>query len=88
MSKEKRSIAQNLGITRTAVRSPEESDIQLRGDRIGKYLKKYLSRFVFVEFSEEFMAKSKAGHLMKGVPIPLRKKEIEEFAGEKVYPCW
>ncbi|MDO4544609.1 MAG: hypothetical protein Q4C25_00485 [Bacillota bacterium] len=81
MSKEKRNIAQSMGITRTVVRSREESDIQLREDRVGKYFRKYLSRFVFVEFSEEFMARSKAGDLMRGVPIPLRKKEIKEFAG-------
>lgn len=81
MSKEKMSIAQAMGITRTVIRPREESDIQLREDRIGKYFKKYLNKFVFVEFSEEFMKKSKAGELMKGVPIPLRKKEIKDFAG-------
>ena len=76
MSKEKKSIAQNMGITRTVIRPREECDIQLREDRIGKYFKKYLNKFVFVEFSEDFMKKSKAGDLMRGVPIPLRKKEI------------
>lgn len=81
MSNEKRSLAQNLGITRTVIRPREEIDIQLREDRIGKYFRKYLNRFVFAEFSEEFMSKSKAGDLMKGVPIPLRKKEIKDFAG-------
>lgn len=81
MSKEKKSIAQAMGITRTVIRPREESDIQLREDRIGKYFRKYLSKFVFVEFSEEFMKKSKAGDLMRGVPIPLRKKEIKDFAG-------
>ncbi len=81
MAKEKRSIAQNMGITRTVERPWEERDIQLREDRIGKYFKKYLNKFVFAEFSEEFIAKSKIGHLMKGVPIPLRKKEVKEFAG-------
>ena len=81
MAKEKKSIAQNLGITRTVDRPWEEKDIQLREDRIGKYFKKYLNKFVFAEFSEEFMAKSKVGHLMKGVPIPLRKKEVKDFAG-------
>ena len=81
MSKEKKSIAQNMGITRTVIRPREECDIQLREDRIGKYFKKYLNKFVFVEFSEDFMKKSKAGDLMRGVPIPLRKKEIKEFAG-------
>ena len=81
MSKEKKSIAQNMGITRTVIRPREECDIQLREDRIGKYFKKYLNKFVFVEFSEDFMKKLKAGDLMRGVPIPLRKKEIKEFAG-------
>ena len=81
MSKEKKSIAQSMGITRTVIRPREESDIQLREDRIGKYFRKYLNRFVFVEFSEEFMNRSKAGALMRGVPIPLRKKEIKDFAG-------
>ena len=81
MSKEKKSIAQTMGITRTVIRPREECDIQLREDRIGKYFRKYLNKFVFVEFSEEFMQKSKAGDLMRGVPIPLRKKEIKDFAG-------
>lgn len=78
---EKKSLAQAMGITRTVIRPREECDIQLREDRIGKYFRKYLNRFVFVEFSDEFIAKSKAGDLMKGVPIPLRKKEVKEFAG-------
>ena len=74
-------ILQQLGVTRTVVRPREEVDIQLREDRIGRYFRKYLNKFVFVEFSEEFMKESKAGHLMKGVPIPLRRKEVKEFAG-------
>ena len=81
MSKEKKNLAQAMGIARTVVRPREESDIQLREDRIGKYFRKYLNKFVFAEFSEEFMKNSKAGELMRGVPIPLRKKEIKEFAG-------
>lgn len=56
-------------------------NIQLRDDRIGKYFRKYLDRFIFGEFSEEFMSKSKAGDLMRGVPIPLRKEEVAGFAG-------
>lgn len=81
MSNEIKTIARNMGITRSVVRPREESDIQLREDRIGKYFRKYLNRFIFVEFSEDFMRKSKAGDLMRGVPIPLRKKEVKEFAG-------
>ena len=79
--KEDGNILQALGVTRTVVRPREEVDIQLREDRIGRYFKKYLNKFVFVEFSEEFMASNKAGYLMKGVPVPLRRKEVKEFAG-------
>lgn len=81
-----KTISQNMGITRTVVRPEEEYNIQLREDRIGKYFRKYLNKFVFVEFSEEFMARSKAGNLMRGVPIPLRKKEVKDFAGGEGIP--
>lgn len=81
-----KTISQNMGITRTVVRPEEEYNIQLREDRIGKYFRKYLNKFVFVEFSEEFMARSKAGDLMRGVPIPLRKKEVKDFAGGEGIP--
>lgn len=86
MSKEKMSLAQAMGITRTVIRSREKSDIQLREDRIGKYFKKYLNRFVFAEFSDEFLARNKAGDIMKGVPVPLRKEEIKDFAGGEGIP--
>ncbi|MEE0771987.1 MAG: hypothetical protein UIJ87_02275 [Anaerovoracaceae bacterium] len=81
MANAMKTISQNMGITRTVERSWEERDIQLREDRIGRYFKKYLNRFVFAEFSEEFIQKSKAGDLLRGVPIPLRKKEVKDFAG-------
>ncbi|MCI8648021.1 MAG: hypothetical protein HFE76_14805 [Firmicutes bacterium] len=87
MTEQKRkTLAQSMGITRTVIRDPSESDIQLREDRIGRYFKKYLSKFVFDEFSPKFMAQSKAGELMKGVPIPLRKKDIKAFAGGEGIP--
>ncbi len=78
---EKQTLMQSIGVTRTVVRPREESDIQLREDRIGRYFRKYLNKFVFVEFSEEFMNRSKAGDVMRGVPIPLRRKEVKEFSG-------
>lgn len=83
---DKRTLAQKMGITRTVIRDPSESDIQLREDRIGRYFRKYLNKFVFDEFSPEFMEKSKAGDLMKGVPIPLRKKDLKAFAGGEGLP--
>ena len=79
--KEKKSLMQSMGVTRTVIRPREESDIRLREDRIGRYFKKYLNKFVFVEFSEDFMERSKAGDVMRGVPVPLRRKEVKEFAG-------
>ncbi len=61
-------------------RAPEEYDIRNRPDRVGKYFKKYTKSFVFDEFSDAFMQK---GHIefMKGVPIPLRKEDLEAFKG-------
>lgn len=60
-------------------------DIQKREDRIGRYFRKYLDRFVFNEFSADFRSKIKAGDLMENVPIPLRKEDVEAFAaGEDV----
>ena len=79
--KEKQNVLQTMGITRTVVRDREDSDIQLREDRIGRYFKKYLNKFVFVEFSEDFIKRARAGEQMKGVPIPLRRKEVKDFAG-------
>lgn len=60
-------------------------DIRKREDRIGRYFKKYLGKFLFNEFSPEFLSKIKAGDLMEGVPVPLRQEELEAFAsGEGV----
>jgi len=82
MAEEKKlTIGQRMGITRTVIRPPEESDIRLREDRIKKYFKKYIDKFVFAEFSDEFLEKSKVKDIMKGIPIPLRKRDLKEFAG-------
>lgn len=79
--KEKKTLMQSMGVTRTVIRPREESDIQLRDDRIGRYFKKYVNKFVFVEFSEDFINRSKAAEYMQGVPVPLRRKEVKTFAG-------
>lgn len=62
-------------------RAEKETDIKKRQDRVGRYLKKYLDNFVFDQFSDAFMEKAKVKDLMKGVPIPLRKEDIELFKG-------
>lgn len=81
MTDKKKSIMQNMGITRTVIRNEADVDLRQREDRIGRYFKKYLNRFVFDEFSDSYIERSKAGDIIKGVPIPLRKKDLKEFAG-------
>lgn len=82
MTEEKKlSLAQRMGITRTTERPREQSDIQLREDRIGRYFRKYLDKFVFVELSDAYLEKSKVRDIMKGVPIPLRKRDLKSFDG-------
>ena len=65
----------------TVVRPPSEMDIKVRPDRVGRYFKKYTDRFVFVEFSPEYMEKAGIKEIMDGVPIPLRKEDVEVFNG-------
>ena len=55
------------------------SDPGKREDRIGQYFKKYLKDFLFDEFSPRFLSKSPVGDLMKGVPVPLRREDLEAF---------
>lgn len=62
-------------------RADSETDIRKRPDRVGQYLKRYLNDFVFDEFSDTFLEKSGVKELMKGVPIPLRKDDVEQFKG-------
>lgn len=61
-------------------KNPEEYDIKQRPDRVGKYLKKYTKNFVFDEFSDAFIKRT-GFDFMKGVPIPLRKQDLEQFRG-------
>ncbi|HVI40269.1 MAG TPA: tetratricopeptide repeat protein [Anaerovoracaceae bacterium] len=61
-------------------KKPEEYDIKERPDRVGKYFKKYTKNFVFDEFSEAFIKRT-GFDFMKGVPIPLRKQDLESFKG-------
>ncbi|MDR3224756.1 MAG: hypothetical protein LBT52_00470 [Clostridiales Family XIII bacterium] len=63
-------------------RPPEETQLAHRPDRIKKYLTKYLDGFLFDEFSEAYLKKAKLTEFMKGVPVPLRKEDIEAFNSE------
>ena len=64
-----------------------DADIKTREDRIGRYFKKYLKKFVFAEFSEGYMKKAKISGIMEGVPVPLRKEDLEEFRGGDGFPA-
>ncbi len=77
----KNSWVVRTGVKRKVLRPKEEFDIQYREDRVGRYFKKYLSKFVFAEFSDEYLKKGDMQELMKGVPIPLRKEDLAGFAG-------
>jgi len=70
-----------MDIKQPVKRADTETDIKKRHDRVGKYLKKYLKDFVFDEFSDAFMDKAGVKELMKNVPIPLRKEDVEQFQG-------
>jgi tetratricopeptide (TPR) repeat protein len=58
-----------------------EMDIKVRPDRVGRYFKKYMEKFVFAEFSPEYMEKAGIKEIMNGIPIPLRKEDLEVFNG-------
>lgn len=60
---------------------PQLPPFESRNDRVKVYLKKYLKQFVFDEFSPGFLAGMKNMDHMAGVPIPLRKEDLEAFKG-------
>ncbi len=62
-------------------RKQNEFDIKLRKDRIKKYFQKYLENFVFDNFTDSYIAKEGKINFMKGIPIPLRKEDLENFKG-------
>lgn len=70
-----------MGLDHPVKRPDTETDIRKRPDRVGQYLKKYLSGFVFDEFSDSFLEKTGTKELMKGIPIPLRQEDMEAFQG-------
>jgi tetratricopeptide (TPR) repeat protein len=65
---------------------PEDYDIRLRPDRVGRYFRKYAGDFIFDEFSAAYIKRAGVDFL-KGVPIPLRKEDIAGFQGGAGIPA-
>ncbi|MDR1496369.1 MAG: tetratricopeptide repeat protein [Clostridiales Family XIII bacterium] len=63
-------------------RPREETWLAYRPDRVKKYLTRYLDEFIFDEFSDTYLKKSKLTDFMQGVPVPLRKEDKEAFGSE------
>jgi len=74
-------ISRALAQAKPVVLPPELAEMRHRPDRVGKYFKKYMAKFIFVEFNSEFLKGTKVESFMRGVPVPLRKKDVSEFAG-------
>ena len=64
-----------------AARLAGEADVKQREDRVGRYLKKYMDKMVFSEFSDSYMRNAGIYDLMKGVPVPLRREDKKVFQG-------
>ncbi len=48
-------------------------------DRIGMFLRPHLSDFIFDELSEAYLEKNGLTEILKGVPIPIRKTELNSI---------
>ncbi|MDR3242348.1 MAG: tetratricopeptide repeat protein [Clostridiales Family XIII bacterium] len=66
-------------------KTPAELDLKERPDRVGKYLKKHMKRFVFDEFAGAYIEREKL-EFMAGVPIPLRKEDLKAFRSPSGLP--
>ena len=57
-------------------RNMEEKGCKTYNDRIGKYLQKSMTEFVFAELSERFMEKCGVTGFMKNVPVPFKQSDL------------
>jgi tetratricopeptide (TPR) repeat protein len=60
-------------------------DFITRSDRVAVYLNKYAMSFVFDKFSEDFLTRGDI-RFMRGVPIPLRREDIDAFRSSEGLP--
>lgn len=63
----------------------EAPDFRNRDDRLAPYLNEAGKRFLFDEFSEEYLRGQKLDYLI-GVPLPLRQADLTAFYGEGSIP--
>ncbi len=54
-------------------------DFIKREDRIGQYLVPHLKNFLFDELSENYLARTGLSDILTGVPVPIRKSEVESI---------
>lgn len=62
-------------------KAPALPPFELRKDRVGTYLQRYLKHFVFDEFSAAYIERLGKADFLKGAMIPLRKEDYEGFSG-------
>jgi tetratricopeptide (TPR) repeat protein len=79
-----RTMREDEEIKRVALARPaSERELAHRPDRLKQYLMKYMEDFAFDEFSGAYLKKSGLTAIMNGVPVPLRKEDMEAFRSEK-----
>lgn len=64
--------------------SHRKKEPQVLKDRIGKYLRERTGNYVFDEFSDGYLERANLTHILKGVPIPISKKDMENLNTLKV----
>lgn len=55
-------------------------DLKNREDRIGRYLRPFLNDYIFDELSDNYLQKSGLADILTGVPVPIRKNEINSIS--------
>lgn len=51
-------------------------------DKVFKYFKPILEEYAFIEFTSEYIKKSGKINFMQGIPIPVKKIDLEKFSDE------
>ncbi len=62
----------------------ETNELNIIPDRIGEFLMPHVDDFVFDELSENYLEKAGIADILKGVPVPIRKKEMTGLTTLKI----